>query len=119
MGTRVITLLSIDDRMTHLLSVVNRRPKIAGTSAGMKRWRADRTKRLRGADHGGAPWTPGQLRVQRQRLRDHLVHVVVLVGAEPAEEMHAGSGASEVLILLVQHRVRRLRNRIVRIAVRL
>src|SRR5436190_4399527 len=38
-------------------------------------------------------------RVEGQRLRDDLVHVVVLVGAQPAEEVHAWRRLGELLVL--------------------
>src|SRR3954469_19221373 len=54
-----------------------------------------------------------QLGVQRERLRHHLIHVVVLVGCQPAYEVHAFGGRCEHLIFPVQLGVLASRNRVV------
>ena len=53
---------------------------------------------------------------QGERLADHLVHVVVAVGGEPAHEVHVRRGVGQRLVLAVQLGVLRPRHRIVRIA---
>src|SRR5690606_11784324 len=54
--------------------------------------------------------------VQRQRLAHDLVHVVVLVGAEPADEGHARRLVRQLLVALVQLGVLRPRNGVVGVA---
>ena len=63
-----------------------------------------------------APRQPDDPRIGRERLRHDLIHVVVLVGREPADEVHAFGGVGELLILAVERGVLRPRNRIVGIA---
>lgn len=54
--------------------------------------------------------------VQRQRLPYHLIHVVVLVGAEAADKGHVRRFVRQLLIALVQLGVLRPRDRVVGIA---
>ena len=61
---------------------------------------------------------PRDLRVQRQRLRDDLIHVVVPIGRQPPDEVDARRPLGEFLILLVERRVLGARDRIVRVALR-
>src|SRR5215217_8117229 len=49
--------------------------------------------------------------VQRQRLSDHLVHVVVLVGPEPSREVDPRRRLGERLVALVEIGVLRARDR--------
>ena len=51
-----------------------------------------------------------------QRLRDDLIHVVVLVRRKPAHEVHAMRRRRECVIALVQGRVLRSGDRVVRIS---
>src|SRR4051812_26132155 len=61
------------------------------------------------------PTYAGNFREHGERLRDDLIHVVVLVGPEAADEVDAGRRRGEFLILLIQRRVLGAWNRIVRI----
>src|SRR5436305_10761069 len=54
-----------------------------------------------------------------QCLGDYLVHVVVLVGGKPSDELHARRGIGERLVLLVSFGVFRARHRIIRVSLRL
>ncbi len=53
-----------------------------------------------------------------ERLRHHLVHVVVAISREAADEMHPRRGVDKLTILLVDCRVLGARNGIIRIAFR-
>ena len=59
----------------------------------------------------------GQGVEERQRLRHHLVHVVVAVGGQPAHEVDAGCGVGQRLVLLIARRVLWTRDRVVGVAV--
>ena len=53
---------------------------------------------------------------RRQRLTDDLVHIVIAVGGQPADERHALGRVRERLVALEQRLVLRPRDRIIRIA---
>ena len=52
-----------------------------------------------------------------ERLADDLVHIVVTIASEPAQEKHVGTASRERFVAFVEERVLRPRNRIVRVAV--
>jgi hypothetical protein len=51
-----------------------------------------------------------------QRLADDLVHVVIAIGRQPADEGDAGRGIGQRFILLVERLILLARDRIIRIA---
>ena len=55
-----------------------------------------------------------QLADKRERLRHDLIHVVVLVGAQPTDELDAGRDLGQRLVPFVERRVLGARDRIVR-----
>ena len=59
-----------------------------------------------GALRGRPPaWLVADAFVERQRLRDHLIHVVVAIRGETAAEMHVRRALGECLVLPVHRRV--------------
>src|SRR5207247_10804559 len=60
----------------------------------------------------GAPLADDPLELG-QRLRDHLVHVVVLVGRQAADEVDVSRGIGQRFVGLVLLRGRRVQNRVV------
>src|SRR5204863_829124 len=55
--------------------------------------------------------------IERQSLRHHLVHIIILISGEPADEMHPGFGG-ECEILLVELTILASRDRIIGITFR-